>query len=251
MYRYRLSNDISVEDRNARVEKVIQALGLVKCADTKVGTQLIRGVSGGERRRCSIATQLIRLPPLIFLDEPTSGLDSAASFKIITYINQLAKELGLVVVATIHQPSSETFNLFDKLLLIANGKPMYFGGLNLAPSYFEGIGYPVPQYMNPADFYLSEINVDFHEQEEAVKTINAFSKAWEFSSLRSELFNRLESYLVKAEVNEEDEDERPTLDSDSYPQSFTSQTLILIERSLVNGRRNILAYWIRIAMYGI
>jgi ABC-type multidrug transport system ATPase subunit len=95
----------------------------------------------------------------VLLDEPTSGLDSAASYNIIKLIKKVAVTRGITVIATIHQPSSETYSLFDKLMLLANGNTMYFGERADALAYFEGHGFALPFAQNPADYYLDIINV--------------------------------------------------------------------------------------------
>ena len=86
-------------------------------------------MSGGEKKRAYVATQCISLKPILFLDEPTSGLDSAASFHVVQSLKKLAKKYNLIILATIHQPSPKTVDLFDKLLLLASGSEMYFGSL--------------------------------------------------------------------------------------------------------------------------
>ena len=85
---------------------------------------MIRGVSGGERKRTSIGVELLTNPSIIFLDEPTTGLDSATSFHVINILKNLAKA-GRTIISTIHQPSSEIFGTFDKLLLMVQGNIIY------------------------------------------------------------------------------------------------------------------------------
>lgn len=112
------------EEKHQRVESLIKDLGLTRCADTKVGNNLIRGLSGGERKRASIGVELITNPSLIFLDEPTTGLDSTTALNVLELLKMLA-ESGRNVVSTIHQPSSEIFNQFDNLLLMVRGNIIY------------------------------------------------------------------------------------------------------------------------------
>lgn len=85
---------------------MIKELGLTSCADTKVGNNFIKGISGGERKRTSIGVELITNPSIIFLDEPTTGLDSTTALQVILLLKKLAKQ-GKTVISTIHQPSSE------------------------------------------------------------------------------------------------------------------------------------------------
>jgi ABC-type multidrug transport system ATPase subunit len=100
------------------VEKIIEKLRLWKCANTKIGGALIKGVSGGERKRTSIGVELITNPYMIFLDEPTTGLDSFTASVLVDIFRELANE-GKTIICTIHQPTSEMFQNFDKLMLLA------------------------------------------------------------------------------------------------------------------------------------
>jgi ABC-type multidrug transport system ATPase subunit len=93
---------------------------------------MIKGISGGEKRRTSIAYELITDPTVIILDEPTSGLDSLTSFIIMKYLKKLAKDESKTVVFTIHNPNSEIFELFDRLILISEGNIIYQGKANNA-----------------------------------------------------------------------------------------------------------------------
>eukprot|EP00698_Gefionella_okellyi_P019109 TRINITY_DN580_c0_g2_i1.p1 TRINITY_DN580_c0_g2~~TRINITY_DN580_c0_g2_i1.p1 ORF type:complete len:1354 (-),score=287.08 TRINITY_DN580_c0_g2_i1:518-4579(-) len=156
-----LPRTMSREDKLRRVEDVLQALGLTKCADQFVGNELQRGVSGGERRRLTIGEALITNPSLIYLDEPTSGLDAATSLAVMDTLKMLAKH-GRTVVCTVHQPRSNIFNAFDKLMLLAQGHVVYFGDAKSAVEYFASltpISFKCPRYANPADFFIDLITI--------------------------------------------------------------------------------------------
>lgn len=155
----RLPRDMPEEQKRNRVEEVLQELGLVKCADTKVGNELIRGISGGERKRLNVATELVTDPSLIFLDEPTTGLDSFAAQSTMQMLIKLAKN-SRTVIATIHQPRSSIYTMFDMLLLISEGRTMYFGRANEAVPYFGTLGYKCPATFNPADYFIDFLSVD-------------------------------------------------------------------------------------------
>ena len=153
---------------------------LERQADILVGTPIRKGISGGQKRRLGVASQLITSPALLFMDEPTSGLDSVASFEVLKYIRKIARRYGLIVIVSIHQPSSTTFQLFDKLLLLSRGKTCYFGDrVDLAP-YFAGISHPIPHYVNPAEAVLEFVNDDFASLDEAsTKRLQDIFEAWE------------------------------------------------------------------------
>lgn len=106
-------------------------MGLQECADNLIGNWHLRGISGGEKKRLSIALEIITQPCLLFLDEPTSGLDSASAFFVVQTLKNVARR-GRTVISSIHQPSSEVFALFDDLLLLSNGETIYFGEAEMA-----------------------------------------------------------------------------------------------------------------------
>ncbi|XP_066549501.1 broad substrate specificity ATP-binding cassette transporter ABCG2 isoform X2 [Amia ocellicauda] len=155
----RLPTSISFEDKEERVANVISELGLTRVADSRVGTELIRGVSGGERKRTSIGMELITEPPVLFLDEPTTGLDASTSSAVLILLKRLSRR-GRTIIFSVHQPRYSIFKLFDSLTLLAAGKMMYHGPANAALGYFGSIGYQSEAYTNPPDFFLDVINGD-------------------------------------------------------------------------------------------
>jgi len=159
-----LTLDLPEDVRAQKVEKLLTDLGLQACSNTKVGGDLTRGVSGGERKRTSIGVELICDPPVLFLDEPTTGLDSFTAEQIINLITSQAKDHGRTILATIHQPNSHVYSLFDRLLLLAKGETIYIGRADRAVGYFEQMGYPVPKNYNPSDHYMNVLSSDeLHE----------------------------------------------------------------------------------------
>jgi ABC-type multidrug transport system ATPase subunit len=96
-----------------------------------VGNWHLRGISGGEKKRLSIAIEILTRPHLLFLDEPTSGLDSASAFFVIQTLRNIARD-GRTIISSIHQPSSEVFALFDDLFLLSGGETVYFGDAKMA-----------------------------------------------------------------------------------------------------------------------
>jgi len=154
----RLPRTMSDVEKNARVEEVLRWLSLVKVANNQIGSPEKKGISGGERRRVSIAMELVRNPPAIFLDEPTSGLDSYTAYAVAFLLRRVAHMHQRTIVATIHQPSSEIFDLFDDLVLLSAGRVIYHGPANHAMTYFSThLGYAMPKYTNPADYIFRDI----------------------------------------------------------------------------------------------
>ena len=158
----RLGPDVPLEEKKRAVELVIADLGLVAAADTCVGNEVIRGISGGERKRVAIGMDLLHDPKLIFMDEPTSGLDAFQALNVMTTLKHLARDKGRTVVASVHQPRSSIYALVDQLVLLSGGRLMYAGdGGSKCSAHFASLGAPVPTDFNPADHFLDAISVDF------------------------------------------------------------------------------------------
>ena len=109
----RLPAQTSDEEIENLTKHMLEELGLERCADTLVGGALLKGISGGERKRTSVGVELVSRPTLVFLDEPTSGLDSFNAVQLCNLLGKVAAA-GSSVLFTIHQPSSEIFNEFDR-----------------------------------------------------------------------------------------------------------------------------------------
>ncbi|KAM9237067.1 broad substrate specificity ATP-binding cassette transporter ABCG2 isoform 3-T3 [Leptosomus discolor] len=155
----RLPKSVKECEKNERVNQIIKELGLSKVADSKVGTQFTRGVSGGERKRTNIGMELITDPAILFLDEPTTGLDASTANAVLLLLKRMAKQ-GKTIIFSIHQPRYSIFRLFDSLTLLATGRVLYHGPAQHAIEYFQSIGYQCEPYNNPADFFLDIINGD-------------------------------------------------------------------------------------------
>lgn len=155
----RLPRRWTKRNRARRVAKLMSDLQLDACVDTPVGDERLglRGISGGERKRLSIATALVGgLPSLLLCDEPTSGLDSASATIIIGLLRQLADK-RVTVVCSIHQPSSTIFHEFSFLLLLQAGKTTYCGKVLDVEAHFVRHGSPTPPHTSPAHHYLQEV----------------------------------------------------------------------------------------------
>ncbi|XP_054028621.1 broad substrate specificity ATP-binding cassette transporter ABCG2 isoform X2 [Dryobates pubescens] len=155
----RLPKSVREKEKNERVNQIIRELGLSKVADSKVGTQFTRGVSGGERKRTNIGMELITDPAILFLDEPTTGLDASTANAVLLLLKRMAQQ-GRTIIFSIHQPRYSIFKLFDNLTLLAAGRLLFHGPAQQALSYFQDIGYQCEEHNNPADFFLDVINGD-------------------------------------------------------------------------------------------
>lgn len=137
----RLPQEMTREDKNKRALIVIEKLGLSKVKSSIVGGPMRRGLSGGEKKRVSIAVELLTNPSILFLDEPTSGLDSTIALQLVQTLKDLASG-GRTVITSIHQPSSRVYACMDDVILLANGHCIYYGNSGYALAYFEKLGNP-------------------------------------------------------------------------------------------------------------
>ncbi|CAN1779726.1 ABC transporter G family member 14, partial [Linum perenne] len=190
----RLPKTLTREEKAQHVERVIVELGLTRCRNSMIGGPLFRGISGGEKKRVSIGQEMLINPSLLLLDEPTSGLDSTTAQRILTTVKRLA-DGGITVVTTIHQPSSRLYYMFDKVVLLSEGSPIYYGPASTALDYFSSIGFSTSMTVNPSDLLLDLANGTlkfsmFEKEQKLVREtlISAYEKNI-FTSLKVELCN--------------------------------------------------------------
>jgi ABC-type multidrug transport system ATPase subunit/ABC-type multidrug transport system permease subunit len=180
---FRLPRALPPAKKRARVQALIDQLGLRAAADTIIGDEGHRGVSGGERRRVSIGTDIIHDPILLFLDEPTSGLDSTSAFMVVKVLRRIA-ESGSIVITSIHQPSQRILGLLDRLILLSGGQTVFSGPPSALPSYFAEFGFPVPDDENRAEFALDLIR-EFESSPTGTKPLVDFHRTWQHMHARS------------------------------------------------------------------
>ncbi|XP_063945340.1 ABC transporter G family member 11 [Daucus carota subsp. sativus] len=258
--RLRLPDKMPWDEKRSLVESTIIEMGLQDCADTVIGNWHLRGISGGEKRRVSIAIEILMRPRLLFLDEPTSGLDSASAFFVTQTLRSLSRD-GRTVIASIHQPSSEVFELFDRLYLLSSGKTIYFGQASEAYEFFAQAGFPCPALRNPSDHFLRCINSDFDKVKASLKgsmklrfegTDDPLDKTTTAEAIRTltEFYRTSQfSYLAREKVEEMSKLKGTVLDSGGSHASFSMQAFTLTKRSFVNMSRDFGYYWLRLVIY--
>jgi len=151
----RLPSDWPRERKLAEVNRIIQQLRLEKCADTAIFM-----VSGGEKKRVNIGSELLTDPSIVLLDEPTSGLDSTSAVALMQILHSLAREHNKTIITSIHQPSSAVFFGFDKLVLLADGNVVYFGTPQDSLGHAKRLGLECPSGYNAADHWMDLLVVD-------------------------------------------------------------------------------------------
>ncbi|KAG1660605.1 Protein white [Nymphon striatum] len=200
----RMDRHIRHEERMSKVDKVIIDFGLKKCENTKIGGVLLqmvfKGISGGEKKRLAIASEVLTNPSVLFLDEPTSGLDSFMAESVIDSLINLAR-LGRTVICTIHQPSSQLFSKFDKLMLLSNGRVAFFGSLTDAEVFFSQCGLACPRLFNPADHYIYSLAVVPGDEERSKGAISIYDDDVSKSMYKASWCGQLKTLLHRSYLN--------------------------------------------------
>ncbi|KAK6937179.1 ABC transporter-like, ATP-binding domain [Dillenia turbinata] len=259
----RLPSNMSKEEINDIVEATIAEMGLQDCKDRLIGNWHLRGISGGEKKRLCIALEILTRPCMLFLDEPTSGLDTASAFFIVRALRNIAQD-GRTVIASIHQPSSEVFALFDDLCLLSGGQNVYFGDARKAIEFFAEAGFPCPTKRNPSDHFLRCVNSDF----DSVSATLIRSRRIHYEiQLRSDPLNDMTTSEIKAMLVEKYDQSKYAerakakingillregleIQSKMGSQAIWSQQLrTLTKRSFLNMIRDVGYFWVRIILY--
>ena len=170
---------LSKAEQAVLVDNLLKNTGLTSAQHTKVGNVFIKGLSGGQKRRLSLAISVTKRPHVIFLDEPTSGLDAAAASSIMVYLKELARAERVSILCTIHQPSSSVFAGFDRVLFLAGGRTAYNGAASGITGFLSRVGKPAAAGANPADYMLDLINKDFGDE----ATVGAVVETWKKEEL--------------------------------------------------------------------
>jgi len=200
----RMPSGTSTKALRRRVGQTMRDFAIEKLADSLIGDQFSRGLSGGEKRRVSIATELLMSPGIMFLDEPTTGLDSTNAAKVVDILSKLGSRHGVTVLLSIHQPRPDIFRLLDRILILSSvGSVVYSGPSISAKGFFESLAYipPRPRDVHVADFILdvvinspekivAKVSVDFLKSEIAIE--NEESQRALMAELGQEISNEAE-----------------------------------------------------------
>ncbi|CAH9078302.1 unnamed protein product [Cuscuta epithymum] len=178
---FRLPRTLPHSRKKARVGALIEQLGLKAAAKTVIGDEGHRGISGGERRRVSIGTDIIHDPIVLFLDEPTSGLDSTSANMVVKVLQRIAKS-GSIVILTVHQPSYRILSLLDRLIFLSKGQTVFNGSPSSLPTFFREFGNQIPKNENVCEFALDFIR-ELEQSPQGTRNLVEFNKSWQSTSL--------------------------------------------------------------------
>lgn len=245
------------EEIEKRVMKMLNLLNLMRCKDTRIGDTLTRGVSGGERKRTSIAVELITEPKIIFLDEPTTGLDSYNAYEVVSLLKSLAK-LGKMVIFTIHQPSSEIFPLLDKICVLGLGKTIYFGPGSKCLEAFDYMGVPVPNKENPFQHFMEITNVTYVRNEKLLSVYpelgeieNNQERYEKYISILSDKYHkRYDDYMDKSErIDGFSKEMQDHIEQRGVKNGFFYEFAMLFGRNTLVTMRNPQSFTFKIVQY--
>ncbi|XP_072946741.1 protein scarlet-like isoform X2 [Epargyreus clarus] len=171
--------------RARRVHQLLGELGVVNCNRTK-----LKALSGGERKRVSLAVQLLNDPPILFCDEPTTGLDSSAASAVVSRLRRLATG-GKLVICSVHQPASGVFELFHQVVLLANGRIAFQGTIEQADQFFASLNFKCPVGFNAAEYYVSLLGIETEKEMESRERIRRICNEYQRSDIAVAIENRV------------------------------------------------------------
>ncbi|KAL8142031.1 hypothetical protein V2J09_015063 [Rumex salicifolius] len=225
----------SAEARDNYVNNLLFKMGLVNCSDSIVGDAKVRGISGGEKKRLSMACELIASPSVIFADEPTTGLDAFQAEKVMETLSQLAKD-GHTVICSIHQPRGSVYYKFDDIVLLAEGSLVYSGPAKDEPlTYFSKFGYICPDHVNPAEFLADLISVDYSSSESVYNSQKRINALVESLSLQTTPFIYATPIFDRDEIMKGTRAKRTSL---KRKRGWWGQFLLLLKRAWMQASRD-------------
>ncbi|XP_044748563.1 ATP-binding cassette sub-family G member 1-like [Coccinella septempunctata] len=256
----KMSTKISQRKKKERIEEILHTLTLWE--HRKVRTQ---SLSGGQRKRLSIALELLKNPQIMFFDEPTSGLDSMTSKQCVSILKDLAST-GRTIICTIHQPSALIFEMFDHLYVLARGHCVYQGAVRQLLPYLSDINLICPPYHNPADFVLEVAAGDLGDHFAALLDRSANGTRDDWREIKKQNFNPMAACSSKTiqqsrltplnipqvifrRMKSSDRDKTTTCCESEYATSSLHQLLVLIKRNYIILSRDRTLTYSRIATH--
>jgi len=224
--------EMGAADRDKAVDALLNVTGMTSCQHTKAGGLVFQGLSGGQRRRLSLALALVKSPRVIILDEPTSGLDSAAAAAITKLLKGIATNSAASVVCTIHQPSASVFAGFDQVLVLSEGRVAFRGKTGAMAEFFTSIGKPLSKEANAAEAALDLVSKDMTSKDEVIKILDGW-KAKADTRVDVDVAGELPAIVPRKKT--------------SSPSTECGAALSIFRRQMVVALTDPLQYWFRFA----
>ncbi|KAK0409790.1 hypothetical protein QR680_004759 [Steinernema hermaphroditum] len=197
----RMGRRATEEEKKKRIEEVIRDFNLTNAQNTMIGVpNRQKGISIGEKKRLAFASEILTDPYLFFCDEPTSGLDSFMAKQVAIMMRRMAHN-GKTVITTIHQPSSEVFNMFDKVCFMAHGRIVYLGPTSEVCNFWESVGpsFACPKTFNPADHVIRTLSATSKDDKKNQLRVERIRRCFEKSDFAKKLRSEIENYNVTPE----------------------------------------------------
>ncbi|XP_062142467.1 ATP-binding cassette sub-family G member 4 [Drosophila sulfurigaster albostrigata] len=222
----KLGENVSYEEKESRIEDILLLLGLYDHDQT-----LTMRLSGGQKKRLSIAMELINNPTVMFLDEPTTGLDSSSCTKVLELLKRLTSQ-GRTIICTIHQPTAKLFQIFDQVYVLSAGNCVYQGGTQKLVPFLQSVDLPCPMYHNPAD-YIIELACG----EYGFDKVDTLKSATENGSCLT-WFNNPGAVLRSEALMRKHPIPKRTKNVSLANTSFANQCSVLLRRGYIKARRD-------------
>ncbi|KAL5279573.1 hypothetical protein ACFFRR_003894 [Megaselia abdita] len=222
----KLGPNVPYEEKATRIEGILLMLGLYNHCDT-----LAKRLSGGQKKRLSIALELLNNPTVMFLDEPTTGLDSHSCNKVIELLKKLATQ-GRTIICTIHQPTARLFEQFDQVYVLSSGNCMYQGATTKLVPFLQSVDLSCPMYHNPADYIIELACGEYgFDKCDTLKTATSNGSSWVWFSDNAKLY-KAERLMKMHPI------QRKTKQKSLNDTSFGNQMSCLMERGIIKIKRD-------------
>uniref|UniRef100_T1GS24 ABC transporter domain-containing protein n=1 Tax=Megaselia scalaris TaxID=36166 RepID=T1GS24_MEGSC len=222
----KLGPNVPYEEKASRIEDILILLGLYSHSDT-----LAKRLSGGQKKRLSIALELLNNPTVMFLDEPTTGLDSHSCNKVIELLKKLATQ-GRTIICTIHQPTAKLFEEFDQVYVLSAGNCMYQGATTKLVPFLQSVDLSCPMYHNPADYIIELACGEYgFDKCDTLKNATSNGSSWTWFNDTAKLYKA--EKLMKLHPIQKKCNKKSLNDT-----SFTNQMSCLMERGIIKIKRD-------------
>ncbi|KAJ0075534.1 hypothetical protein Patl1_34364 [Pistacia atlantica] len=240
------------EEASVVTDYVLKILGLEVCADTLVGDEMFRGISGGQKKRVTTGEMLVGPANALFMDEISTGLDSSTTFQIVNCMRQTIHILDGTALISLLQPAPETYDLFDDIILLSEGQIVYQGPREQVLEFFESMGFKCPERKGVADF-LQEVTSRKDQQQYWISK----DEPYRFITVK-EFSDAFQSFHVGRKLG--DELGTPFDKSKSHPAALTTKTYGVNKKELLKAcisreyllmKRNSFVYYFKLGQLSV